>query len=142
MSEMKPLKLVEIVLDKPRHLALTIRAQFLIEDRINKSRGVPLESPIPFLLIVKKALQQNEFYLLPLDLLHVALWACLLHEDPSLGFDAVSDLMVDINLINRKIVEVFAARYGKADEDDVEEASPESPLSLTGANSGVSPGSG
>lgn len=91
--------IVEINLDRPRHLRYTLNALSEIEDKL----GIPL----------------TEIGKTPLGIkaVRVILWAGLIHEDPDLTVEAVGDLVDFGNFeeVQLKIAEAFeAATQGKA----------------------------
>ena len=75
---MPELNLVTIVLDKERHMRLTLKGMLLYEKHTGKN--------------LLKGFKPEDF---TLEESSVLLWACLVHEDPELTLDAVQE-MVDI----------------------------------------------
>jgi hypothetical protein len=140
---MRIIEPIEIDLDKPRHLLLTVGGLKAAERELNKSRDLQPRKAI-FRLIMEEC-QQIDQGDMGMDFCEAILWAGMLHEDPALKLNEVGampfNLREIIPLVTRLITETYL-RVEKPEEEetDIEAAQKKSLLKLNGtASSGVSP---
>jgi hypothetical protein len=134
---------IEIELDKPRHLLLTVGGLKAAERELNKSRDLQPRKAI-FRIIMEEC-QQIDQGDMGMDFCEAILWAGMLHEDPVLKLSDVGampfNLREVIPLVTQLITETYL-RVEKPEEEetDIEAAQKKSLLKLNGiASSGVSP---
>lgn len=91
----RAIELIEIQLDKPRHMLLNHSALCRAEREVNRLRNAAPETyaAIDFLMVDAFNRMFRSTGLLPLDLLMIMLWAALLHEEPGLTVDRVAELL-------------------------------------------------
>lgn len=131
---------IEIDLDKPRHLLLTVGGLKAAERELNKSRSLQPRKAI--FRIMMEELPQVEVGDVGMDFCEAILWASMLHEDRSLSLDDVGFLLPlppneVIQLTLRVITETYM-KLDKTEEQPIEEK--KNLMKLNGTQtSGVSP---
>jgi hypothetical protein len=133
---------IEIDLDKPRRLLLTVGGLKAAERELNKSRALQPRKAI--FRIMMEELPQVEQGDVGMDFCEAILWASMLHEDPDLSIEAVGlmpfDLRDVMQLTLRVITETYLKIEPKTDEAPLESAEKKNLTKLNGtATSGVSP---
>jgi hypothetical protein len=114
---------IEIELDKPRRLLLTVGGLKAAEREINKSRALqPRKSIFRIMLEELPQVEQGD---VGMDFCEAILWASMLHEDPDLPLAAVGlmpfDLRDVIQLTCRVITETYLKIKPKTEEAAIEE---------------------
>lgn len=134
---------IEINLDKPRHLLLTVGGLKAAERELNKSRDLQPRKAI-FRIILEEC-QQVEQGDMGMDFCEAILWASMLHEDPQLKLTDVGTMPFELRevipLVTRIITETYLRVDKPAEEDDSLEAVEKKNLTrLNGTlSSGLSP---
>jgi hypothetical protein len=125
---------IEIDLDKPRRLLLTVGGLKAAERELNKSRGLQPRKAI--FRIMMEELPQVEQGDVGMDFCEAILWASMLHEDPDLSIDAVGQMPFDLRdvmqLTLRVITETYLKIEPKTDETPIESAEKKNLMKLNG----------
>lgn len=119
--------LVPIELDRPRTLRLDLNAMVRFEEQTGRD-----------------LLNDGGINLRRMRELHVLLWACLLHEDPSLTLDQVGAMihLGNMQYVAEQVAKVWAASMPEAQREPKKaQRQGASPSSATGSPSGPSDGS-
>lgn len=131
---------IEIDLDKPRHLLLTVGGLKAAERELNKSRDLQPRKAI--FRIMMEELPQVELGDVGMDFCEAILWASMLHEDRNLSLDDVGFLLpLPPNEVIQLTLRVITETYMKLDKtEDTALEEKKNLMKLNGtATSGVSP---
>jgi hypothetical protein len=131
-------RLIPIVLDKPRNLALPMGALKRAQTEINavrKSRGL---EPHSIFWIVSNLVETVDRAELDVEIVIVLLWAALTHEDAEITVAQVEAMPIQIMECMQKLVECISAwmRAPSAPSQEVGDAALPLPLS-NGSMSGL-----
>jgi hypothetical protein len=134
---------IEIDLDKPRRLLLTVGGLKAAERELNKSRNLQPRKAI--FRIMMEELPQVEQGDVGMDFCEAILWASMLHEDPDLSIEAVGLMPFDLRDVMQLTLRVITETYlkmPKLEEDlpiEIQEQEKKNLMKLNGtATSGVS----
>lgn len=116
---MRVIEPIEVELDKPRHLLLTVGGLKAAERELNKSRELQPRKAI-FRIIMEEC-QQVDQGDMGMDFCEAILWAGMLHEDPALKLSDVGAMPFNLRdiipLVTRLITETYL-RIDKPEEED------------------------
>ena len=129
---MRPVKMIPIQLDKPRHILLDMRAIYRVELELAKLYGEKRVS-------LPKIFKQGDLSMT--ELLHL-LWGGLLHEEPTLTVDRVAALLAPVptRQLDLLLGEALREQTGM-EEVQTEDPTQATSLSGTGSGSGATAGS-
>jgi hypothetical protein len=134
---------IDIDLDKPRRLLLTVGGLKAAERELNKSRNLQPRKAI--FRIMMEELPQVEQGDVGMDFCEAILWASMLHEDPALSIEAVGLMPFDLRDVMQLTLRVITETYlkmPKLEEDlpiEIQEQEKKNLMKLNGTQtSGVS----
>lgn len=110
---------IEIDLDKPRHLLLTVGGLKAAERELNKSRDLQPRKAI-FRIIMEEC-QQIETGDMGMDFCEAILWAGLLHEDPTLKLSDVGAMPFNLRDIIPLVTRLITETYLKIEKQELED---------------------
>jgi hypothetical protein len=130
---------IEIMLDKPRHLKITMSGMMKAERKLKELRNQP---NLSMWLAPIEELGAGGF---SMDMTCALLWAGLIHEDSALTFEQIPDLIDSLSTSPQEIIpkvrDGFMAFYKIKARDEDFDVDSKKKISPAGLNSGLSHGS-
>jgi hypothetical protein len=135
---MRTVEPIEVSLDKPRHLLLTMGGLKAAERELNKSRKLePRQAIFRIMMDELSRIQDGDC---AMDFCEAILWASMLHEEPDLSLESVGNMPWDLPQIFPLVTQLIMATYLKMESDAAPETEKKNLTKLNGiADSGVSP---
>ena len=110
---------IEIHLDKPRHLLLTVGGLKAAERELNKSRELqPRKAIFRIILEECQLVEQGD---MGMDFCEAILWAAMLHEDPQLKLNDVGAMPFDVREVIPLVTRLITETYLKIEKQETEE---------------------